>query len=73
MIPSDSQTPKPSREATIPPTLAEEIEQALEMVRRVKRAQDARVNKELPETYGNTYVVPKRLIYRVTPLTEGQG
>jgi hypothetical protein len=65
----DTQTQKPTREASLPLTFAEEIEQALEMVRRVQRAQDARGRKELSETYGNTYILPKRLIYRVTPLT----
>jgi hypothetical protein len=65
------QTGKPSfesnsRHSCSAGALAEEIEQALEMLRRVKRAEFARGNHEIQENYGNTYVIPEPVYYPVT-------
>ncbi|HYT89706.1 MAG TPA: hypothetical protein VEL76_13445 [Gemmataceae bacterium] len=71
MILSESQTQKPDREAPLPHPLAEEIERALEMVRRVKRAREAQGAKDVRETRGNTYVLPEPLVFRVSESTHG--
>jgi hypothetical protein len=45
---------------------AEEIEEVLEMLRRVKRVHLARRDYEQPKKHGNCYALPKRLVYKVT-------
>ena len=65
MITSENSTAKPN--STLPPRhLAEEIERALEMMRRVKRVKLARGNQEIQEDYGNTYVLPEPIYYPVS-------
>ncbi len=43
--------------------LAEQIEQALEILRRIRTAQEARPRQPNREDCGNTYVVPEPVVY----------
>lgn len=65
MITSDSSATKPAS-ASIPPQLAKEIEQALEMMRRVRIADLAQGKGEAVELPRTKYVVPKPLVYPVS-------
>lgn len=72
MIPSESQSQKPAHEATFLPSLAEEIERALEMMRRVKIAHLAQGKGEVVYPPGNKYVLPKPLVYPVSRSSDGE-
>jgi hypothetical protein len=58
---SETQAQKFTREA--PATLTEEIERALEMMRRVRTAHLAQGKGEVVYPPGNKYVLPKPLVY----------
>lgn len=62
----ENQVLKSIHNIPVPPGLAEQIEEVLEMLRRVKRVQLARGNQEIQENYGNTYVLPEPVYYPVT-------
>jgi hypothetical protein len=52
---------------SVPPALAEELEQALEMMRRVRTAELAQGKGEVVYPPGNKYLIPKPLVYPVSP------
>ena len=66
MTPPESQMPKSIHGVAVPSSLAQEIEQALEMMRRVRTAQLARGKGEAVELPGNKYELPKPLVYPVS-------
>ena len=66
MFPSESQSQQPTAEAPLPASLAEAIEQALEMMRRVRTAHLAQGKGEVLETPGNKYELPEPLVYPVS-------
>ena len=65
MITSESSTTKPVNES-ISPQLAEQIEQALEMMRRVRIAHLAQGKGEVVYPPGNKYELPEPLVYPVS-------
>jgi hypothetical protein len=66
MSPSESQMQKSIHGIPVPPALAEEIEQALEMMRRVRTAHLAQGKGEAVELPRTKYMVPKPLVYPVS-------
>jgi hypothetical protein len=66
MTSSETQIQKPGREVPLPHPLAEEIERALEMMRRVRIAQVAQGKAAVVETPGNKYELPEPLVYPVS-------
>lgn len=70
MTPSDSQTSKSIHGIPVPLTLAEEIEQVLEIMHRVRIAQAAQAKREVEELPGNRYELPEPLVYPVTRSTD---
>jgi hypothetical protein len=66
MTHSESKMQEPARVAPLPPSLTEEIQRALEMMRRVRTAQVAQGQGDAVEPPGNRYELPEPLVYRVT-------
>jgi hypothetical protein len=68
---TEEATPKPVHGLPLNPRLAEEIDRALEMMRRVRTAQAAQEKGEVLETPGNKYELPKPPVLRVSTSSEG--
>ena len=66
----ENQTQKSIHGIPVPPSLAEEIEQVLEIMRRVRIAQAAQGKGEVVEFPGNKYELPEPLVYPVSRSTD---
>jgi hypothetical protein len=67
---SESQMHKLIHGVSTPPSLAEEIERALEIMRRMRTARAAQDKGDPQETPGNKYELPEAPVLRVSSSTE---
>jgi hypothetical protein len=72
MTSSEGQSVKTIHGLPVPPALAEEIERALEMMRRVRTAELAQGKWRVVEIPRSKYLMPKPLVYPVTPSRDGE-
>jgi len=72
MTTPENHSPKSIHGIPVPPSMAEEIEQVLEIMRRVRIAQAAQTKHEVEELPGNTYELPEPLIYPAGGSTDGE-
>jgi hypothetical protein len=69
---NSTKTPKqqPVSEPALPILLPKEIQEALELMRRVKTARAGQENPNAQETPGNKYILPEAPVLRVSGSTE---
>jgi hypothetical protein len=69
---SEGQSVRTIHGLPVPPELAEEIERALEMMRRVRTAELAQGKSRVVEIPRSKYLIPKPLVYHVTRSRDGE-